>query len=239
MDSKKVRVLIACDDPAMREMIAQGLNQIKGVDLIGHASNCLEAVFMARHLNADVTLVDAHLPQVEGVDGVRMSRMGGLDTATSIAEDIPGGVAVLWSDREDRALKLDPWSSTVLLCQCSGGVCTPLDLPSLYTRRAEAGKVVFANAMPGKPVPGPGGAVRASHKMLCFGGLAVAGGFGLMLTLVLAAPGFVLASVGAVTMVSGALTGAAAGRRCAGALSRLGGWLGLRSRACRPADRAE
>jgi AmiR/NasT family two-component response regulator len=67
---QKPRVLIAEDDYLVSEAIKRALNQI-GYELIGNASDGLEAVEMACALKPDVVLMDIKMPELDGLEAAK------------------------------------------------------------------------------------------------------------------------------------------------------------------------
>jgi len=57
-----VRVLIAEDSPAYRELLVTILQSTPGLQVIGTARNGAEAVRLARRLRPDVITMDVYMP---------------------------------------------------------------------------------------------------------------------------------------------------------------------------------
>jgi len=66
-----IRVLIADDSAAIRDGIASLLNQTSGFRVVGFAGDGLEAVEKARELLPDVVIMDAQMPNLDGVEATR------------------------------------------------------------------------------------------------------------------------------------------------------------------------
>jgi len=66
-----IRILIAEDQPLVRRGAAHLLSLEPDMDVVGQASNGVEAVEMARVLQPDVVLMDLHMPVKGGVAATR------------------------------------------------------------------------------------------------------------------------------------------------------------------------
>lgn len=64
---KKIRLLITDDHRVVREGLGAILKTKAGIDLIGEATNGLEAIQMAADLNPDVILMDISMPKMNGI----------------------------------------------------------------------------------------------------------------------------------------------------------------------------
>lgn len=65
------RVLIADDSATIRYHLAQLINEIPGVEVIGQARNGQEAVSMAADLRPDVVSMDIRMPVMDGLEATR------------------------------------------------------------------------------------------------------------------------------------------------------------------------
>ncbi len=66
-----IRVLIADDSVAIRDSLASLLNTTNGFQVVGLASDGLEVVEKARDLLPDVVIMDAQMPNMDGVEATR------------------------------------------------------------------------------------------------------------------------------------------------------------------------
>ena len=71
---KSVTVLIADDQTLFREGIKDLLEDEKGIEVVGEASNGPEVIAMAKKIKPDVILMDIKLPQMDGVSATRIIR---------------------------------------------------------------------------------------------------------------------------------------------------------------------
>ena len=68
----KIRILLADDHSLFREGIATVLNSQPDMEVIGEASDGLEAVVLARNLRPDVILMDVTMPGTDGIEATRL-----------------------------------------------------------------------------------------------------------------------------------------------------------------------
>ena len=66
-----IRVLIVDDSAAIRDGLASILNQAGGFRVVGLAADGLEAVEKASELLPDVVIMDAQMPNMDGVEATR------------------------------------------------------------------------------------------------------------------------------------------------------------------------
>ncbi|MFQ5587470.1 MAG: response regulator [Nitrospiria bacterium] len=69
---KKVRLLIADDHQVVREGLGAILKTKAGIDLVGEATNGLEAIDMANALHPDVILMDISMPKMNGIQATEI-----------------------------------------------------------------------------------------------------------------------------------------------------------------------
>ncbi|MBI4201084.1 MAG: response regulator, partial [Chloroflexi bacterium] len=66
-----IRVLVADDHALMRQAVCQALALYPGFQVLGEATNGLEAVQLAEQLRPDIILMDIHMPQMNGLEATR------------------------------------------------------------------------------------------------------------------------------------------------------------------------
>ena len=66
-----VKVLIADDHPIVREGLSAVLDQEEDLEVVGQASNSLEALSKAMRLRPDVILMDLQMPEMDGVEATK------------------------------------------------------------------------------------------------------------------------------------------------------------------------
>jgi two-component system chemotaxis response regulator CheB len=72
MPLKRIRVVVVDDSLVMREAIAAGLSEDKGLEVVGRASNPYEARDMIVDLEPDVLTLDVEMPRMNGIEFLKL-----------------------------------------------------------------------------------------------------------------------------------------------------------------------
>ncbi|MBI4300767.1 MAG: response regulator [Chloroflexi bacterium] len=196
--TRATRVLLASEQPDVRQLLAGVVQREPGAFVVGQAENGVKAVALARSLRPDVVVVDSCLPHVVGLDSVPLSRIGGLDTATSISQELPAARVILLGNLSMAVYeKSGPGGDAqVRLYSQTAKIDLTVRLGELRRGTVTEGEVLFANLEVTERAPARHKAVEVAEKAAFVSGLAIMGGLGLMLTLILAQAGVLLALAG-------------------------------------------
>ncbi len=69
-----IRILCVDDHPIVRDGIAYAVKQQRDMELVGEATNGIEAIIAFRKLRPDVTLMDLQMPEMNGIDATAAIR---------------------------------------------------------------------------------------------------------------------------------------------------------------------
>ena len=72
--TRPVRVLIVDDHALFAEALMLTLGIDRRIEVVGHASNGVEAVSLARALEPEVVLMDLHMPRMDGIEATKAIR---------------------------------------------------------------------------------------------------------------------------------------------------------------------
>jgi DNA-binding LytR/AlgR family response regulator len=71
---EKLRIIIADDERPAREFLKALLREFEDAELVGEAENGADAVEMIKQLKPDLALLDLRMPEVSGLEAVRLLR---------------------------------------------------------------------------------------------------------------------------------------------------------------------
>ena len=78
LNDMAIRILLADDQPLVRQGLRMYLALDKELEIVGEAGNGYEAVQMATHLVPDIILMDLMMPQMNGVEATEQLRFNGI-----------------------------------------------------------------------------------------------------------------------------------------------------------------
>lgn len=84
MTHKRWRVVIADDHPIVREGLRAVLSVLPDFELVGEATNGVEAVGVAETKHPDLVVMDLHMPELDGVEATRQLVSGNHDMAVLV-----------------------------------------------------------------------------------------------------------------------------------------------------------
>ena len=68
----RIRIMLADDQEIARTVLAAALAGEPDFEIVGQASNGIQAVTLAQRLKPDVVLMDVQMPQMDGIDATRL-----------------------------------------------------------------------------------------------------------------------------------------------------------------------
>lgn len=205
MKQQSIRVMLASEYPEIRSFLKEIVEAEDKTVIVGQAGNAIKALALAKNLRPDVAIIDSYLPHIIGLDTIPLSRIGGLDTAQIISEEIPDIRVVLLNSPQDRVSPERSWAlgSGASLCKESQGACIPFTLGELEQETVPSGALVFANVEADTEAALSRKVTSLSDKAIFFGALGILGGWMLIITMFLAGAGVFVALAGVATMLLG------------------------------------
>ena len=201
MKSSNIRVVLASDSPRARDVLRQVVEKETGAVVIGEAENSARALNLTKNLRPDVAIIDTSLPYVVGLDDIPLSRIGGLDTAQSIAELTPTTRVVLLGNLDAGVLserELQTAAGATLI-RDKLDRSTPFTLEELSGQEWLDNGVVFAN-LELKRRQAIIGSSNLIYAGMFLGGATLALGWMLIVGIWLVPAGVYIAAAGAAAM---------------------------------------
>jgi len=199
MQERNVQVMLASEYPEIRHLLSELTGKEPGAVVIGEAESGLKATALARSLRPDVAVLDCHLPYTVGLDAVPLSRMGGLDAALTISQDVPATRVIVLGNLDADVYREQGLRPALELClsRQSAGAAVPLMLQEMFPEALGPSAVVFANLATRERKNLSQRIAEKSDIGIWFGGFAIFGGLLLVGTMVFAPPGALIALAGA------------------------------------------
>ncbi|MBI2861078.1 MAG: response regulator [Chloroflexi bacterium] len=195
MKNHSTRVMLAAEHPEVRYFLKGVVESQDKAVIVGQAENANRALMLAKNLRPDVALIDCHLPHIFGNDMLPLSRVGGLDTAQAISEEVPGTRIILLNSLDHNALSDMSLTSEVMALLSGNGMGVALP--------ASPSGLVFASVAARTRVNFRQRLSETSDKVILFSGLGILGGLGMMLTIILAGAGMFVTAAGAAGILAG------------------------------------
>ncbi len=208
MKRQNVRVILASEYPEARSFLKEILAAEERATIIGEAENAVKALTLAKRLRPDVAIIDSHLPHNIGLDGLPLSRIGGLDASQAICEQLPNVRVVLVSGQEEATLRESTLQAdrATFFCRETRTARVPFKIAELPDAAAPDSSLVFARiATADRPVSRQSVISRLSDQAIFVGTLGLIGGWILIISLWLAPPGVFLVGAGVASLLVGML----------------------------------
>jgi DNA-binding LytR/AlgR family response regulator len=71
----KLKCIITDDEPIARRVLAEFIQEIDYLELIGQAENPLQAMTLMRNNNVDLLFLDINMPKINGIDFLKVNRV--------------------------------------------------------------------------------------------------------------------------------------------------------------------
>lgn len=205
MQEESLRAIVASEYPKVQHVLREVIEEGSGVITVGQAQNTSQALMLARNLRPDVVVIDCFLPHIFGLDNILQSRMGGLDAAQTISEEMPSVKVILVNNVDTLTL---PGSSPGLdnyLIRDNENRKTDIRLILQHGQDqvTPPTEIIFAHVMASPRASFMRKSSSLSDKLVFFGGFGIAAGWLLTLTVMLAPAGVPIAIAGVVTVLMG------------------------------------
>ena len=197
MPGTKLTVLVASERAEGRELLTHMVGRDPAAVVVAQTDSGVGALGLARRLRPDIAMVDSELPHLVGLDAVRLSRTGGLDTAMGIVQELPTTTAVLLTDLSQALDLEEAHRGAFELSLFTNAGSVRVTIADLFSRSRTSAPLAFARlrANEREAESRADRLVKMCETTALYGGLGVLAGLGLMLTLIFFAPGAVVALV--------------------------------------------
>ncbi len=204
MERQDLRVIVASEYPEVQDFLKWMVEREGQAIIVGQAENAIGALALARNLTPDVAVIDCHLPHAVGLDNVALSRLGGLDTAQNISENVPNTEVILLNSLDKVVLPKDGQDSddVAFFSRDVNGINTSFTLEELYDRPVSPSSLVFADVKVKQRVALQRKTTNIGLKTVSLVVLGTLGGLLLILTLSIGG-GIFLALAGAAAVFLG------------------------------------
>jgi hypothetical protein len=204
---RNTRVMVATEQSNVRHILETKVKENPGFIIVGEAESAIKALSLARSLRPDVAIIDSALPHNFGIDSLPLSRIGGLDTAQAISEEMPNTRVILLTNT-------DTWTSPKKRVE--------LDLETVLGGSGDTGEAMVADSVRPKARPASLSFTHAAaanapaddaakanlaDSSVFLGSIIAFLGLIFVITMLLAPVGLVLLGVGLVVIGFGLVTG--------------------------------
>ncbi|MBM2825488.1 MAG: Response regulatory protein [Dehalococcoidales bacterium] len=201
-EKEEARVVIASEHPQVQYFLRELIEGVGQAVVVAQAPNATTALAVTRNLRPDIVIIDCYLPHVIGMDHIALSRVGGLDVAETISEEMPKTRVVLLNNM-DTVAPLDrrfiPDANSVYSIESMGTKLTFIPTEVAYDKVVSS-PIIFADIMVRNHVQPKSVPLKFSDKMILLGGVGIIAGWLLVLTIMLAPVGLALVLVGGLTL---------------------------------------
>lgn len=204
MVRRNIRVILASGYAKRRRFLRAMVEEQPAAVVIGQAENASGTIALARSLRPDVVIIDSYLPHTVALETIPLSQIGGLDAAQVTTQEIPEmRVVLLNTDTIPREGVMNS-DFIPLFSRETGGRPNPFTLQELLDETKTPDSLIFATIQMSSNRNHKHKISGWCDRAMLAGVLAILLGLIFIVTLFLAVPGFIIASIGAVVLILGA-----------------------------------